>query len=64
MNGAQALAADEVLDFELDLPLEESVASIQPVVSDAPAPSTGADDDDFLDFLAEELPGAKPKRGG
>jgi hypothetical protein len=60
----QALAADEVLDFELDLPLEGPAASIQPVLSDEPTPTTGADDDDFLDFLAEELPGAKPKRGG
>ncbi len=60
----QALAADEVLDFELDLPLEDSSGNIAPVLSDAPAPATGADDDDFLDFLSEELPGAKPKRGG
>lgn len=60
----QALAADEVLDFELDLPLENSGSSIEPVLSDAPPPATGADDDDFLDFLAEELPGAKQKRVG
>lgn len=59
----QALAADEILDFELDLPLHDSSASIQPILSDAPPPATGADDDDFLDFLAEELPGAKPGRG-
>lgn len=59
----QALAADEILDFELDLPLHDSSAAIQPILSDAPPPTTGADDDDFLDFLAEELPGAKPGRG-
>lgn len=58
----QALAADEILDFELDLPLHDSSASIEPVLSDAPPPTTGADDDDFLDFLSEELPGAKSKR--
>jgi hypothetical protein len=60
----QALAADETLDFELDLPLHDSSASIQPVLSDEPPPTTGADDDDFLDFLAEELPGPKQRGAG
>lgn len=63
-NNPQALAADEVLDFDLDLPLDHASPSIEPVLSDEPPPTTGADDDDFLDFLAEELPGAKPKRNG
>ncbi|MDZ4780838.1 MAG: FHA domain-containing protein [Planctomycetia bacterium] len=60
----QELAADEVLDFELDLPLEETSGNIKPVLSDAPPPATGADDDDFLDFLAEELPSTKQKPRG
>ena len=60
----QELAADEVLDFELDIPLHDSSGNISPVLSDAPPPTTGADDDDFLDFLAEEIPGAKRKGNG
>lgn len=60
----QDLAPDEVLDFELDIPLHDSSGNISPVLSDAPPPATGADEDDFLDFLAEEIPGAKRKRSG